>query len=394
MAKFPEEPVKVLAPRSTAQRVSRRAFLAGSTVAVFSSSVLLAACGSNEPAPGGGTGGGGQLEDQLNFYNWDEYDDPELFKQFTADIGPNVQIDTYPSNEAMIAKLTTAAGTTGYDVVVPTGPFIPLMVQNDLLEELDLSKIPNFSNLDSLYTNQDFDPGNKHAVCKDWGSTGWIVDKSKISTPIETWQYFLDVATGEASGQTSVLDAPNELLGLYCWSKAIDWNTTDAAVYDEYENYMVNTLAPNLKNFDSYSGVPTTQGRYALAQVWNGDARAGILGKGVDRERFVWGLGAPDTELWMDNWAIVKGAQHPEASYAWINYILDPANSITDLNYHGYNTGVNGVKDLAEQAGAEMLDLVFFTPEQVATMHTQTVNEMLDRQVEIYNNVKAAAGLG
>jgi spermidine/putrescine transport system substrate-binding protein len=390
---FPEEPVKVLAPRSAAQRVSRRAFLAGSTVAMFSSSVLLAACGSEKPKAGGGSSGTGEIEDQLNFYNWDEYDDPELFKTFTEQLGPTVQIDTYPSNEAALAKLSTAAGTSGYDVVVPTGPFIPVMVENDLLEALDLSKIPNFKNLDPIYTNQDFDPGNKYSVCKDWGSTGWIIDKSKVSTPIATWQDFLDVAMGEAAGETSVLDAPNELLGLYCWANGIDWNTTDSSVYDAYEDFMVNQLAPNLKNFDSYSGVPTTQGRYALAQVWNGDARAGILGKNVDRSRFEWGLGAPDTELWMDNWSIVAGAQHPEAAYAWINFILDPENSIADLNYHGYNTGVNGVEQLAKDAGAEMLDAVFFLPDQVATMHNQEVNEMLDRQVDIYNKVKAAAGL-
>ena len=60
---------------------------------------------------------------------------------------------------------------------MPTGVYIPLMVENDLLEELDLSKIPNFCNIDAAYTNQPWDPNNMHSVCKDWGTTGWIVDK-------------------------------------------------------------------------------------------------------------------------------------------------------------------------------------------------------------------------
>ena len=85
------------------------------------------------------------------------------------------------------------------------------------------------------------------------------------------------------------------------------------------------------------------------------------------------GLGAPVTELWMDNWCIVKGAQHPNAAHAWINYICDPEVSLKDLAYHGYNTGIVGVQEQAEAAGLEFLDLVFFSDEQVATMDAGAV---------------------
>jgi spermidine/putrescine transport system substrate-binding protein len=94
----------------------------------------------------------------------------------------------------------------------------------------------------------------------------------------------------------------------------------------------------------------------------------------------------------MDNWCIVKGASHPEAAHAWINFILDPDNSLQDLEFHGYNTGITGVQEAAEAAGLPFLDLVFFTDEQVATFRAGEVNSALDRQVEIYNKIKAAAG--
>lgn len=377
MTKLGQEPVSILAPRGTAQRISRRAFLAGSTVAVFSSSVLLSACGGDEAS--------------LNFYNWDAYDDPALIEKFTGESGTATKIDIYANNEVLISKLTTASGTAGYDVVVPTGPYVPLMVENDLLEELDFSKIPNFANVDPLFTDQSWDPGNRHSVIKDWGSTGWMYDKTKVTSTISTWQDFIDVAMTEASGNTSLLDAPNEMYGLYFWAKGIDWNTSDPADYDEYEDFMVNELAQHLKGFESYAGVAVADGTYALSQVWNGDARIGILGA-EDPDQFVWGLGAPATELWMDNWAIVKGAEHLDAAYDWINFILDPANSLQDLAFHGYNTGVKGVKEAAEAAGNELLDLVFFTEEQLATTSPQVVTDLLDRQVEIYNKILAAAG--
>ena len=394
MTEMPDRPIRILASEATAARLSRRAFLGGSAVAVFSGSVLLAACGSEEPTPGtGGTTSAapaGEVEDQLNFFHWAEYDDPKLFKRFTEEFGATTQIDVYASNEEAIAKLTTGGGTGGYDIVVPTGVYIPQMVELGLLEPLDLSRLPNFKNIDAAYTDQPWDPGNAYSVCKDWGSTGWIYDTERISTPIETWSDFLEVAKGEASGNTSVLDAPNDLVGLYFWSVNGDWNTTDTAELDAAEAALLE-LAPSIKAFDSYPAIPLTQGKYALSQVWNGDARGGILGAD-DPERYVWGLGAPITELWMDNWTLVKGGEHPNAAYEWINFILDPDNSLEDLAYHGYNTGITGVQEKAEAAGFERLDIVFFDDAQVETFRAGEVNEAQQRQIDIWNKCKAAAG--
>jgi spermidine/putrescine transport system substrate-binding protein len=387
------EGVKVLASRAAAQRMTRRHFLAGSAVAMFSSSVLLAACGNTET--GGDTGpsasAGGEIEDQLNFFHWAEYDDPEVFKDFTKEFGAATKIDIYASNEEAIAKLVAAQGTSGYDIVVPTGVFIPQMVQNGLLDELNLDLIPNFENVEEIYRNQPWDPNNKHSVPKDWGSTGWIYDKTKVKSDIKTWGDFGDVAMGEASGATSVLDAPGDITAIYFWANGIDWATTEDKYLDQAEDYVVNKLAPHIKAYDSYPGIALTEGKYALSQAWNGDARQGLLSTD-EPDRYVWGLGAPMTELWMDNWCIVKGAQHPNAAHAWINYILDPKVSLKDLAYHGYNTAITGVEEEARAAGFKYLDLVFFDDEQVKTMDPGAVNEAQGRLVEIWNKAKAASG--
>ncbi|HEX5936488.1 MAG TPA: spermidine/putrescine ABC transporter substrate-binding protein [Actinomycetota bacterium] len=386
--------VKVLASRATAQRITRRHFLAGSTVAMFSSSVLLAACGDDTEPSGGGGGGGagtGEVEDQLNFFHWAEYDDPEVFKDFEQEFGATTKIDIYASNEEAIAKLEASAGTSGYDIVVPTGVYIPQMVALDLLEEVNLDAIPNFENIDEIYRDQPWDPGNKYSVCKDWGSTGWIYDKTQVTSEINTWNDFLAVAEGEASGKTSVLDTPGNLTGIWFWANGIDWTTTDPAHLDACEDYIVNTLAPHVKAYDSYPGIALTEGKYALSHAWNGDARQGLLSTD-DPDRYQWGLGAPVTELWMDTWCIVKGAQNVNAAHAWINFICDPEVSLKDLAYHGYNTGITGVQEEAEAAGLEFLDLIFFDDAQVETMDAGAVNEAQGRLVEIWNKAKAASG--
>ena len=386
------EGVKVLASRAAAQRMTRRNFLAGSAVAMFSGSVLLAACGNKTDTGGGpSASAGGAIEDQLNFYHWAEYDDPEVFKDFTKKFGAATKIDIYASNEEAIAKLAAAQGTSGYDIVVPTGVFIPQMVQNGLLDELNLDLIPNFENVEEIYRNQPWDPNNKHSVPKDWGSTGWIYDKTKVKSDIKTWGDFGDVVQGEASGATSVLDAPGDITAIYFWANGIDWATTEEKYLDQAEDYVVNKLAPHIKAYDSYPGIALTEGKYALSQAWNGDARQGLLSTD-EPDRYVWGLGAPMTELWMDNWCIVKGAQHPNAAHAWINYILDPTVSLKDLAYHGYNTALTGVEDKAKAAGFEYLDMVFFSDELVKTMDPGAVNEAQGRLVDIWNKAKAASG--
>jgi spermidine/putrescine transport system substrate-binding protein len=393
-----DHPVRILAPRSTAQRVSRRAFLGGSAVAVFSSSVLLAACGSDSTSSSGtsptGSSGGASpvLEDQLHFYNWAAYDDPKLMKEFTAEFGPATTVDVYNSMEEAIAKLVAAAGTSGYDVICPTGIYIPQMSQLDLLEELDLSRIPNFANIDVAFTNQSWDPNNQYTVCKDWGSTGWIYDTEVIKRDILTWNDFIDVSMNEASGNVSVLDTPTEgLPEIYFFANGIDWTTEDPAELDAFEAWAVDEMSPHIKGFNSYPGIQLTQGDYALSQAWNGDARQGLI-SAKDPSRYKWGLGAPETELWMDNWAILKGGPNPEAAYAWINHILDPEISLRDLEYHGYNTGIKGVQDAAEAAGLPFLDLVFFDEAQVATFRPGAVNSAQQRLVEIFDKCKAAAG--
>jgi spermidine/putrescine transport system substrate-binding protein len=387
------EGVRVLASRATAERITRRHFLAGSAIAMFSSSVLLAACGEDTPAPGGdgSPSAGGEIEDRLNFFHWAEYDDPAVFKDFEKEFGATTKIDIYSSNEEAIAKLTAAAGTSGYDLVIPTGVYIPQMVELDLLQEINLDLIPNFENIDEIYRDQPWDPGNKYSVCKDWGSTGWIYDTTKVSSTIETWSDFITVTQGEASGQTSVLDAPGNLTGIYFWANGIDWTTTDTADLDACEEFTVNELAPHIKAYDSYPGIALTEGKYALSHAWNGDARQGLLSTD-EPDRYVWGLGAPVTELWMDNWCIVKDAPDPNAAHAWINFICDPAVSLKDLAYHGYNTGIVGVQEEAEAAGLEFLDMVFFSDEDVATMDAGAVNEAQQRLVDIWNKAKAASG--
>lgn len=388
------EPVRILAPRSAIgalkRDITRRRLF--SLAGLAGASALLAACGSDGQADGGVEATGGELEDALSIYSWGDYDAPELLSAFTSELGPKITMDSFGSNEELVAKLTAAKGTSGFDIVVPTGPYIPQMVANGLLTTLNKDLIPNLEHMDPAYLGRGWDPENDYSICKAWGTTGFCYDKTVIARDLKDWNDFFDAAAHEASGKTALLDDGPDITGMYFWANGIDWNTQDEAEMDACEKFLVEELAPHVAAFNSYPGSDGSipQSVYALMQIWNGDARQGIL-ESDDPDKWQWVLPGPATELWMDNWSISAGAPHPEAAHAFINFILEPDNQLINTDYIGYHTGAKDIEEKARAEDFEMLDLIFFDEAQLATMEDGELNDALTRKVDIYNKVKAAA---
>lgn len=388
-------PLRVLAAKPVADNlISRRNFLG--FAALIGAAGGLAACGAGGSAGPSSSATAGStapvsLGDQLSMYGWANYNDPKVVEGYTSALGPSVTLDVYNSNEEMIAKLAAAQGTAGYDILMPTGVYIPQIAAAGLLEQLDLSRIPNMSNVIPDYLDQPWDPGNTYSIPKDWGSTGFIYDTTVIKRDLKTWDDFVDAMQNEASGKTSIIDAPNEISGLYAWRTAdLDWTSTETAYLDAVEKFTLEQVAPHVKAWENYPGAGLAQNKYALSMCWNGDARQGLMSVD-DSGRYRWVLGSPQTELWIDNWAIVKGAPHVDAAYAWINYILDPANAYADMQFHGYNTAVTGVQEKAEADKLPFLDVIFFDQQQVSQMRAGALNEATERLVQILAKAKAAS---
>jgi spermidine/putrescine transport system substrate-binding protein len=387
-------PLRILAPQDAvptiARELSRRRFLG--IAAIAGGTAFLAAC-----APGGGSSPnpqatGGDLEDSVSVFTWGDYDSPDVVAAFTAELGPSVTLDSYSSNEELIAKLVAAKGTSGYDIVVPTGVFIPQMIENGLLTKFNKDLLPNLANMDPAYLGRAWDPSNDYSVCKAWGTTGFVYDKTVITRELTTWADFFDAAQNEASGKTSMSDDPAGIIGSYFWANDMDWNTDDEAQLEECRVFLVDTIAPHISAFDSYPGTNAIpQGTQVLMQAWNGDARLGIL-ESSDPDRWQWVLPGPITELWMDNWAIAAGAPNPEAAHAFINFSMSPESLALNLDYIGYNVGGKDMEPAAVEAGIPLTDMIFFSPEQLDTMREQELNDSQTTRVAIWNEMKAAAG--
>ena len=189
-------------------------------------------------------------------------------------------ITIYNSNEEAIQKLVTRRRQRRlrHGRARPAS-YIPQLVGEDLLSRSTWRRITNFENLDPAYTNQAWDPGNKYSVCKDWGTTGWIYDKTVITSEITTWADFIDVAHERGQrqhlgarhaaqrahwhlllGQRHRLDdrGPSRARRL----RGRSWSTSSPS-----------TSRPSTRTPASTSRRATTRCR----RSWNGDARQGLL---------------------------------------------------------------------------------------------------------------------
>jgi len=376
--------MRILAPREAVPRISRRALLGGAAVVGVGA---LTGC-SHTYAPTAEPNG--KLEGRLNVYSWGDYDDPSNISRFIKQEGITVQMDAFQSNEEMIAKLGTARGTAGYDIVVPTGSYVPQMVANKMLAKLDLSLIPNFKNLEKSAIDRAWDPHNEYVVAKTIGTTGFIYDTKKITQPMTSWADFMSAATGVAKGSTSVLDDPFEVVAIYLAAKGADINTTDGKLLEDARSYLTGAFSKSIRNFSSDPQQNIIQRDFALMQVYNGDARLGIEEGTYKHWKFVYPT--PTANLWMDTWAIAAGCQHPDNAHAWINFMLEPEVGYKDMEYNGYPTGLIGQRELAEKRKLDMFEMVFPPDKVMANLTAGLLTSAQATRVDILNDMKAAAG--
>ena len=155
-------------------------FLTHTTTHMLPKAILCAAIGlslascsnSSDPAVEGAT----DSDVTLNLYNWSEYMPQEILDGFKEETGISVNYTTFDSNEAMYAKLKLLDDSSQYDLAIPSTYYVEKMAKEGLLQELDKSKLSNFKNLDTSFTNTKVDPNNKYSipyVGQHWLSDQW-----------------------------------------------------------------------------------------------------------------------------------------------------------------------------------------------------------------------------
>jgi spermidine/putrescine transport system substrate-binding protein len=307
--------------RTRNHRLSRRAMLAGS-----------AAVGVSLTMPKGALAAG-----KVNFYNWDTYIGETTLEDFTAATGIDVQYDLYADNDELFAKLK--GGNPGYDLIVPTNDYVERMVEVDMLEPLDHSKIPNIANIDPVFMNPAFDPGRKFSLPYMWGTIGIGYRKSAVDGVPDSWGFLYD--SDKYAGRIALLGDGINVLGSalkYLGKSLNDWSDENVAAAEA----LIIKQKANITAFAPDNGQDLLlAGEVDLAQEWNGD----IL-QAMDEDSEI-GFVVPQEGglLWEDTLCIPKGGPNPEGAHALINYILDAEAGAKIAEFIFYATPNAAAKD-------------------------------------------------
>lgn len=295
----------------------------------------------------------------LHVYNWSDYIAEDTIEKFTAETGIEVTYDVYDSNEVLEAKML--AGSSGYDVVVPTSDFLQRQIGAGVYRELDKSKLPNLANMDEglMAGASAYDADNAHAVIYMWGTTGIGYNVSAIAErlgddyEVDSWSMIFDpeVSAKLADCGISLLDAPTEILPAAMNYLGLDPNSTAKEDF-EAGAALLESIRPNIRYFHSSQYISDlANGDTCVAVGWSGDvfqaqARADEAENGVEIAYVIPNEGALQ---WFDMLAIPADAPNPDAAHAFINFVMDAQITADITNYVWYANGNAASMPLVEE---------------------------------------------
>lgn len=288
---------------------------------------LLSACGDTD-SPAHPTQRAPKTE--LVFYDWPDDMPQSVLDAFEAEYGVEVIYSTYRSSEEAAENLR--AGKV-YDLVVMENPYIPALVAEGLLAEIDYRNVPNFRNISANFRDLVFDPGNRHSVTFNWGLTGLIVLGDKGAHEVWRWT---DLWDQRYAGRLLIWDLPRYLMGVALQSLGFSINSEDPV---ELEAALQRLLALRANARTSGYASPIAEGLLASGEValtfgWAADvlrARA----RGLDI-RYI--LPAEGSIQWGDNFVIPAASQRKQTAEAFINFLLRPEISAQIVNEQHYAT--------------------------------------------------------
>jgi spermidine/putrescine-binding protein len=277
----------------------------------------------------------GQVDGDLNFYNWSDYMDPELLLAFEEEFGVDIVEDFYESNEAMLAQLQAGAS---YDVIVPSDYMVGIMIQEGLLTAINADAVPNMVNLGERFTTLPYDEGNAYSAPYQYGTTGIGVNKSIVGEDFpRSWALIFDpeLTVTYPSG-VSVLNDPRETMGAALMYLGYSLNDTDLTHLQEAAD-TVSAALGGIATFDSDQYEESlANGEVPVSHGYSGNMITGI-GDSPNPDDFEYILPEEGATLWIDNMVVPVSAEHPCTAFTFINYILDAENGaiLTNFNYYG-----------------------------------------------------------
>ncbi len=285
-----------------------------------------------------------QAEGNLVLYHWFEYMPQAVLDKFSEETGITVTMDTYDSNEAMLATLKAGAIGT-YDLAVPGDYMVNIMAGEGMLDDIAEGELANHGNIQAQWADVSFDPGRKHSIPYQWGSTSFAVSRDVYTGDINTTDILFN-PPADLAGRINMLDSQGDVMAMASLHLGIPQCSNDR---DQLRalNDMLQGAKAQWASFNSDTAKEVlVSGDAAVGMIYNGfSAKARSEGANVE-----YAYPAQGYIAWMDNVVLLKDAPNRENALKFMDFLLEPENMAAITNFTQYSSGVEGVAPLLDEA--------------------------------------------
>ena len=301
---------------------------------------------------------------EVNVYNWGEYIDESIFKNFQRETGIKVNYTEFQNNEQMYAIIKSGSAT--YDVIIPSDYMISRMINENMLEELDFSNIPNSGLISNEYKNLEYDPAGKYSVVYMTGTVGLIYNSALISDEITSWSALFN---SDYAGQILMFDNPRDAFGIALKYLGYSVNTTsESEIREAYDLLVKQTPILQAYVMDQIFD-KLEAGEAAIGPYYAGD----YLDMYESNEDLVFVRPIEGSNSFADAMCIPKGAKNKTNAEVFINFMCSTEICLANMdvtNYSSANLEAN------EVFGADMEpyfhDIMFASDETLANCEVFT----------------------
>jgi spermidine/putrescine transport system substrate-binding protein len=275
-----------------------------------------------------------ERKERLYIYNWTYYTPDSVIEKFEQEFNVRVIYDEFASNEEMFAKImaTNRDGIFGwfsrlfgrrYDIVFPSKDFVPIMIEEGLLERIDKSKLQNLGNIDpELMLKLDYDPDMEYSVPYFYGAGGILVNTARVPNFERSWSIF---SRQDLSRRMIMLDDMREVMGAALTYLGYSVNTVNPAQIIAARDLINNSWKPNLVKFDAEAyGIGFINGDFWVVHGFP-EAIYEELSENPQLMRdtvfFIPEEGGPS---YVDSMCILKGARNIDLAHKFIDFIHRP----------------------------------------------------------------------
>lgn len=268
----------------------------------------------------------------LKLYLPGEYLGENVISDFEKQYGVRVIVENFDSNEMMYTKLM--AGDR-YDVIIPSDYMIERLMNEDFLQPLDKSMIPNMENMSDAVLGMSYDPDNTYSIPYFWGSVGLVYNHENVDPAViesEGWEVLRNT---DYAGHIYIYDSERDSFMMAFKALGYSMNTEDPnEINDAYEwlLQMNNTMSPVYVTDEVIDGM--MNGYKDIAVVYSGDA-AVVLDENEDMSFYMPSQG---TNIWCDAMVIPKNAENPKLAHEFINYMLTYEAAFDNTETVGYTS--------------------------------------------------------